>query len=49
MWYAVLVFWKSGEIQTIWVRSWKLAWDIACDLTTNENVEKVKFTEDKPK
>ena len=46
MWYAVVVFWKSGEIQTVWIKgNWKLAWEIACELTTNVNVEKIKFSE----
>jgi hypothetical protein len=49
MWYAVLVYWKSGEIQTIWIKEWKTAWAIANDLITNENVEKIKFSEDKSK
>ena len=49
MWYAVVVFWKSGEIQTIWVKNWKTAWAIASDLTTNENIEKITFSSDEPK
>jgi hypothetical protein len=49
MWYAVVVFWKSGEIQTIWVKNWKTAWAIANELIVNENVVRVKLSEDKPK
>jgi len=47
-WFCVVVFWKTGEIQSIWVKDdWGLAWAIANDVLTREGVEKVQVFPEK--
>jgi len=31
-WYSVIVFWKTGEITTLWTVTEDLAWEIASNL-----------------
>ena len=45
MWYSVTIFWKTGEISTVWIKDEEVARTIANDiLEQNRNlVEKIRI------
>lgn len=53
MWYSVIVFWKTGEISTLWMVTEELAWEVAGNLIERDQskpvqeIEKIRITQPK--
>ena len=42
-WFCVQVLWKTGEVQSVWVKSEALAWEVLNAIMEKDDFNKVKL------
>lgn len=48
-WWCIVVFWKAGEIQSIWVKSESLAQEILSAIMEKDEWDKIKMFQEREK